>query len=507
MRYRGITSFGLVAASLLVPVTAFFRMGCPGSIVRERADPIVSPGKASGHVHTISGGSGFGFEMSYEDAINSACTSCSIKEDLSNYWVPSLYFHAKNGSFINVPQSGDGTGHEAGILIYYLQRGGPDNDKLHAFPKGFRMLAGDPSKRSFGNDLASKAVTYACLGAEKPETNNFPPYKCGQMRTQIFFPSCWDGVNLDSPDHKSHMSYPASNDYNNGRCPPTHPVHMVSLFYEVYYDTGVFDGLWDGDKQPFVLSNGDATGYGFHGDFVNGWDVDVLQRAIDTCNSVSGELRDCNAFTLQSNDDANNCKLPRMIDEEIEGVLDALPGCNPVSNGPGVVKPVANCPQPEIGFAESFFTDITVTKQWMYAGCGTDDNGDRTLQGADTRKPDMTVEKCIDFCSGKGFRIAGLEYGNECYCGNSVAEDRKPKAGVLGNCQMKCLGDDGEICGGARALSIYEQCNAGNCQNVEFSGAMNTTTATSSDSQTIGQSKKRMADLSVHKHGVHGSRF
>jgi hypothetical protein len=31
------------------------------------------------------------------------------------------------------------------------------------------------------------------------------------------------------------------------------------------------------------------------------------------------------------------------------------------------------------------------------------------LIGASTSGPDMTWKKCTDFCSGKGFAIAGLE--------------------------------------------------------------------------------------------------
>jgi hypothetical protein len=58
---------------------AFFSMSCPGRIVRERLDPVVSAGKISGHVHTISGGSGFAAAMTYEDARASKCTSCPIK--------------------------------------------------------------------------------------------------------------------------------------------------------------------------------------------------------------------------------------------------------------------------------------------------------------------------------------------------------------------------------------------------------------------------------------------
>ncbi|EON65187.1 hypothetical protein W97_04424 [Coniosporium apollinis CBS 100218] len=34
-------------------------------------------------------------------------------------------------------------------------------------------------------------------------------------------------------------------------------------------------------EGQFVLSNGDPTGYGYHGDFINAWDIDFLQRAAD----------------------------------------------------------------------------------------------------------------------------------------------------------------------------------------------------------------------------------
>ncbi|WP_309624448.1 DUF1996 domain-containing protein [Methylibium sp.] len=39
----------------------------------------------------------------------------------------------------------------------------------------------------------------------------------------VFFPQCWDGKNLDSPDHKSHMAYPS-----DGGCPRSHPVALPS---------------------------------------------------------------------------------------------------------------------------------------------------------------------------------------------------------------------------------------------------------------------------------------
>lgn len=42
--------------------------------------------------------------------------------------------------------------------------------------------------------------------------------------------SQWDGKNLYKPD-QSHMAYPIEN-FQGGDCPSTHPVHLVSLFYE-----------------------------------------------------------------------------------------------------------------------------------------------------------------------------------------------------------------------------------------------------------------------------------
>ena len=93
--------------------------------------------------------------------------------------------------------------------------------------------------------------------------------------------SCWDGKNLDSPDHKvdltvhaflnltsklqSHMAF-AEGPVNpnlgiiahNGTCPASHPVRVPTILYETYWNTTVFKDMWPADgSQPFVLSMGD----------------------------------------------------------------------------------------------------------------------------------------------------------------------------------------------------------------------------------------------------------
>ena len=123
------------------------------------------------------------------------------------------------------------------------------------------------------------------MTAERPD---FFPHQCPDaMRAQVFFPSCWDGKNLDSPDHKSHMAYPIQN-FNSGDCPDTHPVHLVSLFFEMFVNVNNFPyapGRW-------VYSFGDNVGLGLHGDFQDGWtDKSILQTAIDECADVNGNFQ------------------------------------------------------------------------------------------------------------------------------------------------------------------------------------------------------------------------
>lgn len=98
-------AFGLLS-SLLVPTDAYWRMPCGGTLVSGRLDPIVDPGKPSGHTHMVLGGNGFGPVMDYANTQASTCTSCSIEGDFSNYWIPMLYYQAANGSFTSVDASG-----------------------------------------------------------------------------------------------------------------------------------------------------------------------------------------------------------------------------------------------------------------------------------------------------------------------------------------------------------------------------------------------------------------
>lgn len=82
--------------------------------------------------------------------------------------------------------------------------------------------------------------------------------------------SCWDGVNVDSPDHQSHMYDTQIGAFQNAApCPASHPVRVPQVAYETLWDTSQFNDLWEGGENPFFLSYSDHHGFGTHADYVS----------------------------------------------------------------------------------------------------------------------------------------------------------------------------------------------------------------------------------------------
>ncbi|RYO96421.1 hypothetical protein DL764_007469 [Monosporascus ibericus] len=328
----------LSAAAVLAPeVSALLRFSC-SQLVTERLDPLVDPGKApSQHVHQIVGGNAFKPEMTGDVPSQASCTTCEFADDFSNYWTAVLYFRARNGTFKRVPQMPN-QGFEAadgGITIYYTPS--YNGQKVTAFQPGFRMIVGNPTYRTREQASRYRQLTYTCLdqpGTRTGETVEMPNRPCNYgIMANIRFPTCWDGKTLDPPDHSSHVAYPESGTFESGGpCPASHPVKIPQLFYEVIWDTRQFNdrSIWPEDgSQPFVWSYGDKTGYGNHGDYVFGWKGDALQVAMDTdCYITCPQLR------RQSFQTGNQCKVPRVINEDIDGWLTELPGGIPVTGSP-----------------------------------------------------------------------------------------------------------------------------------------------------------------------------
>ncbi|KAI1337477.1 hypothetical protein F5Y15DRAFT_155301 [Xylariaceae sp. FL0016] len=327
------------------------RFGC-AQVVIDRLDPLVNPGLIpSPHVHQIVGGNAFNASMTTDDVSKGAsCTTCAFSKDFSNYWTANLYFKAKNGTYKRVKQLGAArqfnddfsTKIDGGVLVYYVSA---QPGKVKAFQPGFRMLVGDPNKReadpklkmqncyrcytgpNFGGDVSAPCAD------GKIDTQHLPTAPCkGGIRSNVLFPTCWDGKNLDSADHKSHVAYPSSGPANflslGGACPSTHPVRIPQLMYEVVWDTTPFNNKadWPADgSQPFYFSYGDNTGYGQHADYVFGWQDDELQKGMDASGCYGAK---CSTMANQVIDKAKQCSVKPEVQEDHDGWITELPGAS-----------------------------------------------------------------------------------------------------------------------------------------------------------------------------------
>lgn len=181
-------------------------------------------------------------------------------------------FRYPNGTTEVVPQVG-------GILAYYLLFG----QNVKAFPAGFQMLSGDSNRRAFTlptpdppksmwtdadltqSALAQKALGFNCLnygaaaepslGRHQMPDRGFLDSQCVDgLRLEVAFPSCWNGKDLDTSDHKSHVAY--SSLIFDGTCPDEFPTRVPTLFFETIFWTPKYKGM----AGDFVLSNGDGSG-------------------------------------------------------------------------------------------------------------------------------------------------------------------------------------------------------------------------------------------------------
>ena len=152
-------------------------------------------------VYTVLGSKGFGQSATYDILRSSSCTTCELSVDKSAYYFPTLYYRSEDGrNFTSVRQHG-------GALVYYLFRRDPENVPLVTFPKGFKMVTGNPVDRSQKDTLEAQAMMWTCLNYAQGShaVGAIPNTHCPEnLRMQIVFPSCWDGKNIDSEDHKSH---------------------------------------------------------------------------------------------------------------------------------------------------------------------------------------------------------------------------------------------------------------------------------------------------------------
>ena len=193
----------------------------------------------------------------------SSCLNGMGEVDRAAYWTPSLL----NGNAVVAGPPGE---HRIDAYYAVLDKDTP----VRPIPFGLRMIAGDGKATS---PQPLDIVHYNCLrypnGGQVTKPSAAIP-TCPQdsyLSAKITFPGCWDGKNLDSTDHKSHMAYPV-----RGACPVSHPVDLPSVGIRVRWKTvrGV-------PSSRLSLASGGQ--FSLHADFWNVWNPAAMDWLVSHC--------------------------------------------------------------------------------------------------------------------------------------------------------------------------------------------------------------------------------
>jgi Domain of unknown function (DUF1996) len=238
---------------------------------------IVAPKTSNGahHEHDYVGNlttNGF----SNDKSLAKGGTTCKNKEDQSAYFWPVLRDLTQTGK--DVKKNGGGLDKNIGeiltpvsVTIVFL--GSPD-EKVVPMPQDLKIIEGDA--KAITNGPKNANARWTCSGFENRTTTKYPLCPEGSLVERINdFPSCWDGKNIDSADHRSHIVFPNRNgNCSNGFKPVAH------LRYILKYDAP--------QGRNFAIDSFPEEGHNpstDHADFELVMSGDLRARIADCVNS------------------------------------------------------------------------------------------------------------------------------------------------------------------------------------------------------------------------------
>ncbi|MFJ8493764.1 DUF1996 domain-containing protein [Streptomyces sp. NPDC094038] len=188
--------------------------------------------------------------MSSNAELAAARTTC-LDGDRSTYYWPVLRRLDRMGTDMHAVGGGldDNTGRiltPSSVVIEY--RGNPVS-KVVAMPRFLRLVTGDPVALCTGG--VNVRAQRGCSGYQDRFTTRYPvcPEGSGPTRT-LDFPSCWDGLSTDSPDHRDHAVFPTA----YGVCPhATFAIPQLRITLTCAVPAGVryaVDSFPEGKRDP-----------------------------------------------------------------------------------------------------------------------------------------------------------------------------------------------------------------------------------------------------------------
>jgi hypothetical protein len=149
--------------------------------------------------------------FSTDESLAAAGTTCRLG-DKSTYFWPVLR-DRRSDQNANDPDGNVGTVLTARAV--QLQFRGNATSRVVPMPRFLRLITGDAKAATNGG--ANARAAWSCTGFQnRIATDKYPLCPRGSLVLRILdFPSCWDGQNTDSANHRTHVVFPGQ----NGACP------------------------------------------------------------------------------------------------------------------------------------------------------------------------------------------------------------------------------------------------------------------------------------------------
>lgn len=287
-----------------------FRFTClAGQLLYD--DPIVNPGQPGvSHLHQFFGNTATDGNSTYGSLRTTGGSTCTrsdgVSPQRSAYWMPAMLDGVGNAikpDWINTyykqlpTTSPECAKLQNPITAAVIATGG----KCVPLPNGIRFLVGynmttgqndftDPNHREY------YTLYYECIAADggpsfelSTRGRNIPTMVAAGcpsnawLKVAGIFPSCWDGVNLDSPDHRKHIAYPVQS-----FCPTTHPYKFPEVAVHVHFrtDANFVAGKWSLSADQMFPDR--PAGSALHFDYWEAWSPrlkDLWQK-----NCIDGHL-------------------------------------------------------------------------------------------------------------------------------------------------------------------------------------------------------------------------
>lgn len=100
----------------------------------------------------------------------------------------------------------------------------------------------------------------------------------------------------------------------------------------------------------------------------------------------------------------------------------------------------------------------TPANSWQELGCYMDTHSSETRPLGvlmDLESGGLTVETCQVACKNKGFLLAGVVRGSECWCDSEFRFPKVNRPVTWRDCDMACPGNGGQLCGAEGRMYLY----------------------------------------------------